>query len=127
MPVPGNSLVKNAFLRQQQQSCRYHQLVLFPDTENIIGEEEPAGNLVFLWEVDQQYQLQNLRLSYPKYCKDIEDGVEAEWSLILEHPVAKKHQPDPSDPRDDKKHVPIYDLPLEKKEEVTAQPRCYVL
>jgi hypothetical protein len=120
LPAPGTSSAKNAFLRQQQKGCRYHQLVLFPDGEDVIGEEEPVDNLVFLWEVDQEYQLQNLRLSYPKYCVDVEDGVEAKWSLILNHPAATKHRPDPSD-FTDKDRLPIYDLPLEPIEEFISE------
>jgi hypothetical protein len=117
LPSPGTSSVKKAFLRQQD--CGYRRLVFFADVDNpdIISEEKPSKNLVFLWEADQEYNLLNLRLSYPKYCSDNEDGVQAEWSLILDHPISKKHLPDPSNPSDtmDKNQAPVYDLLLDDK------------
>lgn len=104
LPTPGMSLTKDEFLRQ----ANYEQLTLFSYLDN----EKPVDNLVFLWDVDEEYQLKELRLSHPKPSMNTVD-IRADWSIILEHPVSLMDSLPVG--RED---VSAYDLPLESLEEL---------
>lgn len=81
LPNPGDSMVKNAFLRQQS----YYQGSLWPVLEDD-GQDGEFTNLVLLWGVDYSYNLIGLRLSHPQKQWDPQSNIVADWSIILERP-----------------------------------------
>lgn len=99
LPDPGKSLLKYAFLKQI--SLEFGEL--FPE----LIKEKPE-NLALIWDVDNEYNIEGMRLAKPYATYSPEVPIHAEWNIPIEHPAF--YQTIPEQSQEDS----VYDLPFEE-------------
>ena len=99
LPNPGASKIKYDFLKQIHQELGD----LFPE----LFSEKP-DNLALIWDVDNEYNIEGVRLVKPYDDSSPEVPIKAEWNIPLEHPAFKQTRPE--------SHIKDFHLPLGEDE-----------
>ena len=80
LPVPGQSKKRRELYNQQ--------IEMFDYTSNDDRVSSPSTlNLIILWDVDELYNLQDLRLACPKAGDFTRASVQVHWNVPIPHPV----------------------------------------